>query len=1007
MDSAPRTTADASPERSAFGRALSTRVRPRVASGLRHGRRPLVGVVARATVGFGQAVGRSQAIRPAVSFGNLNTPTLRPPTAWRLLEHAAEHDVLQRPSVTSPLTPSPDPGPTAPTWTDHLVPSSRFERQRRQAQSRAARANPATPRRDAVSTGNPKLDMLKRILDAGYTPMTAPPELLEPPAPPRTPAGRVHVHEDVVDPSQRRGDTGAGRETAPGSLARLLQPEPVDAADPLTGGTTGPQPGEPWSLASPPTAPGPVAARPSPDRTRPASNRPTPPRTGPRDRVEALRRMLADRGDAGHGASGTPPRTETSRDSERPASPSSLPSPPTGGPTPGGGPDAPLARHDGRPPGVSGRELPARRATGVIPSGDDASTVGDLSDRHTSSDAEPVTQLTVRPAPGSANELRLRRMLTDRPPAFATTTETVSGVEAGPPDDGTAGIATLTDVAPDRHRHRLRRSRDARWLPALPSREPRHDDRPIRRVTLPRAMSAVHRPWSPLDADALGRLRLPTALAGDTGTVEVTPPTDVPHDTGARTSPAGARAVAAEFGRADDRGPASAPRTEVATADVAPPVAVAPPVEVGDTPPDLPATPAFDAGLVRRPATPASTSPPPSGRVSTQPPGATAPGRAAPNVAGHRHHDHRRRHRSIVAPGTGALRTVLRRRPAPDQTPPEPESTELRPYVRPGTAGAGAPSGALAAGVPVTTDEPGTIAAPADITGGTTAAGPGTAPPAPPRPPAAGRAARQAAATAVAEQFMRELERSVRARPTPLPTPFRPMAEAITGSDRVLLSTDAGSRRALRAVGKRAATTGNVIHLDRAPTPSPAINEVIAHELTHVAHPSPTPRFFDDIDDSPEERRAEAVAKVMASSPLAPTPGLIAPVRPSGGDVVRRSPAKEGAQMATADAMARQLLGGSQPTTRSTATRDSSGGETIRRLLPTTTPQATQSAARSDERTETAATSASAAVDLDSPTAALWFRRQLERNMDWIVDELEDRIRVELERRGGRAWRGI
>ena len=75
-----------------------------------------------------------------------------------------------------------------------------------------------------------------------------------------------------------------------------------------------------------------------------------------------------------------------------------------------------------------------------------------------------------------------------------------------------------------------------------------------------------------------------------------------------------------------------------------------------------------------------------------------------------------------------------------------------------------------------------------------------------------------------------------------------------------------GLRRALARVGKLAATTGDTIHL-ASPRPAP---EVIAHELTHVAHPSPVPRFFDDDDRGPEERQAEQVAAIMRRAPILP-----------------------------------------------------------------------------------------------------------------------------------------
>ena len=137
----------------------------------------------------------------------------------------------------------------------------------------------------------------------------------------------------------------------------------------------------------------------------------------------------------------------------------------------------------------------------------------------------------------------------------------------------------------------------------------------------------------------------------------------------------------------------------------------------------------------------------------------------------------------------------------------------------------------------------------------------------------------------VAARFLTELSHGERRQPQPLPAPYRPMAEAITGHHRVLISTDDASRRALRAVNKVAATTGDVIHLAAPPVVGPRHTEVMAHELTHVAHPSPAPRFFADDDRGPEERRADEIARVIARSPL----GADGLDRTAGGDRPRRS----------------------------------------------------------------------------------------------------------------------
>ena len=194
----------------------------------------------------------------------------------------------------------------------------------------------------------------------------------------------------------------------------------------------------------------------------------------------------------------------------------------------------------------------------------------------------------------------------------------------------------------------------------------------------------------------------------------------------------------------------------------------------------------------------------------------------------------------------------------------------------------------------------------------------------------------QAPAERVADQFMSVLSETMRSRPTPLPTTYRPLADAIAGPRPVMLSTDTASRKALRSVGKVAATTGDTIHLDRQAIPSARLDEVMAHELTHVAHPSPAPRFFDDIDDSPEERRAEQVAKVMARSPLAPSATTSAPPERRRRDTstIRRSPATSApsvqsarARFGVGTALAASLTGGRSPAARTS----SSAGKRRRR----------------------------------------------------------------------------
>jgi hypothetical protein len=77
----------------------------------------------------------------------------------------------------------------------------------------------------------------------------------------------------------------------------------------------------------------------------------------------------------------------------------------------------------------------------------------------------------------------------------------------------------------------------------------------------------------------------------------------------------------------------------------------------------------------------------------------------------------------------------------------------------------------------------------------------------------------------------------------PLPDRFRPMAAAIAGrAARPRLATGPESRDALRASGAKAATIGRTVYLPRYPTSSPRSLGVLGHEIAHVTdqrHRSP------------------------------------------------------------------------------------------------------------------------------------------------------------------------
>ncbi len=1103
------TTDAATASTSSFGREILARVSPRTVRVAGFGSRRLVGVVGRASVGFSRAIARSQMTRPAVAFGDLNSPTLRPPTAWRHPFEAPTGRWAQR-MYDKPVPAASGRAPTAdrsepppqPSWTDRMlggrIDPSPIARDRGPA--------PVAASADFEPSGDRKLDGLRRMLAGGITPRDmAAASARDAGTPDEQPADRAaetdldavvesvgDLREDFGDDSVR-GDTRAGHATGPGRLAERMRPQPATIETPApTHAQPGSSPAAPSTASS--TGRSPAPARTSPPSTPGSSAMPTrradalPGSPSPRsarapsarrqpDRLDALRSFLREQGDekgeiATDGDSGATGGTRSGTITpgaagerlpwwRREAASSDLSS----------GPQSPLHERSPirrstdatspslgsepvDPPDRPGGSRETTRRPAAAPENPTASSQAQTAadDRSTGlgmrEDADPVGGVA------EAASLRLQRMTgagTLRPSAQSVLDRTAepsgsqpsgsepsgsqpsgsqpSGSSALAPPDGalsigrgaTADIGRAPIVATGVAQEDAIAGLEARTMtrPQLPGAVP--PGGAVRRTSLPRAMSSIHRPvpeFGPFASPEITRGHPP----GAGSVASVSSPS---------SAPVGPR-VSARY-RPDMVSVMSAPSPvqAITTSDRASriPSGVRT-IAAGHRPDPAPFRP--PAALDRGSAVPTA------GDTATDVPlSITTPIiRAAPGSI-----RERMIRRSVVPPGPGALLVAI------DAGRPESIATTERTDVstnggmpssdrtRQGGAGSPAERTARSRSTDTALARLGRRAAdraagllrresarrpPAaqardaewradraestksDTEPGTTVVGEGRSI-GPPSAPAVGA---PSSGEALADRFMSALADNVQRRPAPLPTPYRPMAEAITPGRRVMLSTDDASRRALRSVGKVAATTGDVIHLDRPARPSVHVNEVIAHELTHVAHPSPEPRFFDDIDDSPEERRADEVGRLMARSPLAPS-STLAPAGGSATGVIRRraaapsassSPSSPAATPGSVDAasLADSIGGRSAP---------SSNAETIRRrsaaagaaLAPAVGAATPDTAVASPSMPE-----GTAAGDRDE-----WFDRQLELRLDRIVQLLEERMVIDLERRGGRYLGGM
>lgn len=288
----------------------------------------------------------------------------------------------------------------------------------------------------------------------------------------------------------------------------------------------------------------------------------------------------------------------------------------------------------------------------------------------------------------------------------------------------------------------------------------------------------------------------------------------------------------------------------------------------------------------------------------------------------------------------------------------------------------------------------------------------------------------------LADRFLAELARHRTQTTQALPAHFRPLSRTLVGERPVRVATGAPTRRALAAVGKEAATTGGTIHLARRPDSSRRSVEIVAHELTHAASPSPEPRFFDDDRDSPEERRAEVIGRIMArnQASVAPPGAMVAaradaPERrvgtahlPVGSPMhmlntsassgppvpaVARRARPDSGDTVTADQMIQRLTAGGGSGGRIQRSPDHPSTTLQRDTMTDTQPSTTTSpGAPGPSGSGTPDEHGDDNAGGDAPSLVGRFFDGMTSSeyhdfVDAVVDALEDRIVGELERRGG------
>ena len=235
----------------------------------------------------------------------------------------------------------------------------------------------------------------------------------------------------------------------------------------------------------------------------------------------------------------------------------------------------------------------------------------------------------------------------------------------------------------------------------------------------------------------------------------------------------------------------------------------------------------------------------------------------------------------------------------------------------------------------------------------------------PPQPPARPRGRRRC-------------ERQPLENPQPLPTRWQPLARHLAGSAAVRYTTGPATRAALVAAKALGATTGTVIHLAR--TPEAGDLPVVAHELAHARSALQRPRFLSTAHSGSPDADERATRSAAASVSPQDAAALVSVARlPVGG-------------------AAAVFQGSNRPTP------PSAGGSAVALARFAASSQGSTDGSATLARAEDEAAAPTQAVEASgtAPGAGGQPGKPAAPDVDKIVEQLENWLLRELERRGGR-----